>query len=217
MNDKAVVMTIDAVRTRAGTNEAIVSLAIPLENAGMVAGLMGKIGRQVAVAMADVNTAQKIEPAKPKHQYGFEARALRLSSFFNNPRVREVLGGDKAFLEWIRQQSCAVKEFGVCGGDIVAMHVRRVANGSGTGIKPEFSAIPGCHNHHTLQHQKGESAVGGREYWDKLQRRYLDDWLWHAIKKNMGVESMGDVSPLSMRLWCDDNGISVATLPADYK
>src|ERR1700722_7008044 len=78
-------------------------------------------------------------------------------------------GSDKQFREWIqRQPSCVSGRFNeyVNGeGRCVAAHVRR-AGESGTGYKGEYSCVPMTQAEHLQQHQKGESAFGGKEFFD---------------------------------------------------
>ena len=52
---KAIILTVDAVRTRASTNEALVTFAIPLEQAALISTFMGKVGKQVGAAFADLD------------------------------------------------------------------------------------------------------------------------------------------------------------------
>ena len=84
-------------------------------------------------------------------------------------------GTDKQFLEWLKTQPCAVGSG--CEGDVVPAHVRRIANGAGTGIKPEYSAIALCNHHHQLQHQHGESRIGGKAWVDARLIDARGDWL----------------------------------------
>ena len=105
----------------------------------------------------------KVASAETK-PFGKQASELYRTGFFYAPAVLEAIGTDAEFLLWLRSQPCAAKHLGDCDGDIVAAHVRRIANGAGTGIKPDnYSAIPLCHKHHALQHQNGESALAPAE------------------------------------------------------
>ncbi len=92
-------MTIEGVRTRVSTNEVLVTLAVPLEHAGLVSTIMAKVGCQVACAFADV---ERVEPQTrgpvpaPKKQFGQEAKALKMSGFFTHPDVLRPLVGQDA-------------------------------------------------------------------------------------------------------------------------
>lgn len=131
----------------------------------------GRIAGQRYILLAfEVRADESIEPATPKQEskkkpYGEYARELHRLGWWWQPGVLEAIGTDAQFLEWIRRQPCAAAHLGGCDGDVVAAHVRRIANGAGTGIKPNnYSAIPLCHKHHALQHQHGESALVPSDY-----------------------------------------------------
>jgi hypothetical protein len=90
-------------------------------------------------------------------------------------------GTDKEFREWVqRQPSCIsgrFSEFLENGeGRCVAAHVRR-AGESGTGFKGEFAVVPMTQAEHLIQHQKGESIFGGKEFFDEQRIRYLRMWI----------------------------------------
>ena len=38
-----------------------------------------------------------------------------------------------------------------------------------------------------LQHQQGESALGGKECFDKRRIENVSRWLWEALKAQLGV------------------------------
>ena len=214
MKEDAFIATIDAIRTRVSTGDAIISLAIPIEHANQISGLMGKVGHSVGVAFAD------IEKVPPRGNYGLEAKALKLSSFFRTPDVWKQVGTDEQYLNWVRGRPCAH-----CGdynylddGRQVceAAHVRRVVSGSGTAIKPPYSAIPLCHKHHKLQHDNGEDAIGGREKVDKLRIHHVEQWAWDTLKATLGYDSWREVPPNVLRGWADDRNI-MKFLPEEYR
>ena len=86
--------------------------------------------------------------ADPKPQYGAHAQALRTHiNFMGATKVWGAVGTDEAYLEWLRTLPCAhckwtphweMDVFVPCHG----AHVRRVADGAGTSIKPKYSATP---------------------------------------------------------------------------
>ena len=128
----------------------------------------------------------------------------------------QALGGDKAFLAWIRtQEKCAADGVTDCAGDIVAAHVRRIASGSGTGTKGEYNAVPMCDLHHQEQHRHGESVVGGKEHFDKQAAKWLDKWSWQALRAQFGKDSMRDVHPVDMYDWAFGRGLT-GFLPECY-
>lgn len=147
--------------------------------------------------------------------YGKHAQALRQSSFFRSPDVWHAIGADDEFLEWCRHQRCAFYAAGnkpnsaitQCQGSTVPAHVRRVADGAGTGIKPPYSAIPCCDNHHKLQHQHGESYFGGKEVFDRLRIQALEEWCWQTLKATLGYEHWSQVPPGTLFAWAKEHGV----------
>lgn len=125
-------------------------------------------------------------------------------------------GTDADYLAWIRTKSCCAPRLGVCGGDVVAAHVRRIANGAGTGIKPPYSAVPLCDKHHKEQHQYGESAVGGKEYLDKKRGEFVTEWAKGKLKQILGVESLKDALPDLVYAWAESVDL-VKYLPSVFK
>ena len=152
--------------------------------------------------------------------YGDQAQKLKLSGFCDRPEVHNALGGDAAFLDFIRGREICValplEDDITCRGGIVPAHVRRIAKGAGTGIKPEYSAVPMCDYHNQRQHQRGESHVGGKDYLDRQAAKYLEKWGWWALKKELGYASMRDVPPKELRDWAFNHGL-VLHLPACYQ
>jgi hypothetical protein len=190
----AVIVTVDAVRSRASTQEALLTLAVPQEYAALIATFLPRIGEQVAVAFSIVNQ-------KPLGQYGAQAALLRKSGFFRIPVIWPKVGDDRQFLDWLAQQRCAVRheQAGPHGGDVVAAHVRRIAEGAGTGIKPSYSAIPLCDSHHRLQHDKGESALALDMEQERVNQ--IEDWCWQTVKHQLGFEHWNQIEPSRFRDW----------------
>ncbi len=209
MTDKAIIVIVDAVRTRASTNEALVTFAVPLENASAISTFMNRVGQQVAVAFADVTQTSK------KHPYGAEAQKLKLSGFFRSPAIWQLIGSDDEFLSWLRHQACVVPA-DPHQGDIVPAHVRRIAEGAGTAIKPVYSAVPMCHKHHSEQHQYGESVHGGKEQFNRWRIETLERWAWETLKQRLGYESMADVPPSELRVWAQEHEVD-HLLPGIYR
>lgn len=206
----AIIVTVDSVRSRASTQETLLTLAVPQEHAPMIAKFLGMIHKHVAVAFAEVEDGK--EPAK-KHDkdakpYGKEAAELYRTGFFFNPKVLEAIGTDADYLAWIEKHPCCATGLLTIGkqisdhfGDVMAAHVRRIANGAGGALKPPYSAIPLCHGHHSLQHQNGEEAIGGKVWCDDQRNKYLVDWASHKLANALGHPSMGFVPPAAMREW----------------
>lgn len=225
MKNDAIILTIESVRTRASTSEALVTFALPLEQAGNVSAFMGKIGQQVGAAFVDIESyGEPMHPdvsretKSPQGDYGVQAKHLRLSSFFRTPAVWRAVGTDEQFLDWLRAQPCAK-----CGhqdhlmdtgeAKCEAAHVRRVSSGSGTATKPEYSAIPLCHRHHTLQHNSGESALGLD--FNKARIHYVSEWCWQTVKMLLDHDSWKNVPPHELRHWAERHSVS-QYLPIDY-
>ncbi len=174
---------------------------------------LSRRGQAVGIAPLG-DTAQSHGQAR----YGAFARDLRLSGFTRAPAVWAATGSDTEFLAWVKDQPCACRFMAapVCGGDVVAAHVRRVADGAGAGLKPPYSAIPLCDTHHRLQHQKGESALGGKERLDEWRIAYLSDWVWETLKKRLGYEHWSQVPPNVLLEWAQEHDV-VRYLPEIYR
>lgn len=154
-------------------------------------------------------------------RYGQHARALRTHvRFLFNPKVWAAVGPDSAFLDWLRIQPCArcawvphyeMDTFVSCE----AAHVRRIADGAGVAIKPPYSAIPLCHRCHAEQHQHGESALGGKEWVDRKRVHYVTEWVWQALKAQLGYEHWNLVPPETLYAWAEQHGLEDC-LPPTY-
>lgn len=174
--------------------------------------LFGKIDMPVALAplVADFEKHEGdiTEPEKPKS--GQHIAELYKHGFFYNPKVLAALGPDEQYLEWVKNQPCAF-DLGLgacdCDGDVVAAHVRRIASGSGTGIKPEYSAIPMCNKHHMEQHHYGESHFGGKEVFDTKAGEYKAKWAHMKLRKVFNVEHLRDVSLEDIRAWATEANV----------
>lgn len=166
-----------------------------------------------------LDEGEELEKVKsPKGPFSAQAQVLWRSSFFRTPAVWECLGSDEDYLAWLRKRPCCIdaKAFGQHEGDIVPMHVRRVAAGAGTGTKPPFSAIPGCWRHHELQHSSGESAVGGKDFYDRQRIIHVQRWVWETLTQLMGAASMTEIAPVRVREWAAGHGLD-GYLPGGYR
>lgn len=159
----------------------------------------------IAARMAvvpNVGNEPDLSPKAEKGPHGDIAQALYQSGFFLSPVVCQTLGSDGQFLTYIRQQPCANCKL---QHGIQAAHVRRVANGSGTGIKPKYSAIPLCDVCHQQQHQHGESAIGGQAKVDRWRAQHLSDWGKLKMKEWFGVDSLTKISAIDLHDWAERN------------
>lgn len=176
------------------------------------------LDQPVSILVRLVQNADGKDMAKqPKGPYGEKAKLLFRAGFFRAPRVWKVIGADTEYLAWVRRQPCCVDgaQFGSHDGDIVPMHVRRVALGAGVAIKPEYAAIPGCWKHHQMQTDHGESAVGGRAFYDRQRIDHLERWAKASVLASLGFSSMTEVHPDLLRRWARTNGIE-DLLPRQY-
>lgn len=164
--------------------------------------------------VVDLEGATALEAKPEKGPYGKAAALLYRAGFHCAPQVRADLGGDKAYLAWLRLQPC-------CGqseqheGLIEAAHVRRISEGSGTGIKPKYSAVPLCQACHRRQHQQGESAIGGKDYLSDQAVKHVQAWSWAALSERLGETSMTHVKPAMLVEWARTRGL-LWLLPTQY-
>lgn len=173
-----------------------------------------------SVALARISNEAALEEGRPKSvngPYGMYARDLIKSGFFRRPDVWEAVGTDDQYLEWLRDQASAKsgnKDYYDANGEsyCVAAHVRRVEHGSGTGIKPKYSAIPLTNEEHQLAHQKGDSALGSEDWWSKERIRYVEAWAQYKLKQTLGYDSWTNVSPEVLLKWAEEHDLT-AHLP----
>lgn len=159
--------------------------------------------------------ARSETPKTAAGSFGQQAKELRTHlNWMTNPKVWAAFGSDDDYLEWLRNQPCAYcrSEAQWCE----AAHVRRIANGAGTAIKPPFSAIPLCHADHQRQHTHGESALGGKDWFDKQRIVHVQEWLWHTMKTLFSVSSMREVHPALLLAYAQEAGIE-QYLPDCYR
>jgi hypothetical protein len=187
--------------------------------------MFGTTGTAIALApLKDEVAVEQNRPGKSekptKGPYGEWAKALVQSGFFRTPKVWQGIGPDTEFLEWVKtQKSAKSKEFsqyddtGECY--CVPAHVRHLELGSGTGIKPEYAAIPLTKEEHDLSHLKGDIAIGDREWWDKQRIKYVSLWAYETLKKKMNYDSYTDMPPRRLLDWATQRGIE-DQLPVRY-
>ena len=143
---------------------------------------------------------------------------LYRAGWFQNPRVYTVLGHDKEFLQWLRKENnCAACDHpGSQDNPIVAAHYRKVSDGAGTGIKPEYSAVALCDRCHQKQHAQGYSALAPIDTWEKWVAMARQMWGHDQLRRIFGATSMTAV-PASMVLqWLDARGL-MRTLPREFQ
>ena len=188
----------------------------------------------VTIAQGDIAQLANEEESKPKDKpYGAYAQALHQSGFFRTPHVWAALGSDEDYQAWCRTKPCAIcNNMGYVEnhpeGRCEYMHIRRVANGSGTAIKPAYSGLPGCHEHHVLQHNQGELAAvieashyhsgmngahlftvqDAKDWFEKMRIRYLTTWAHTRLVTQMGYSSLAEIPPSQIESFCTKLGIN---------
>jgi len=165
-----------------------------------------------AVALARLTNSAAIEEERPKVSpkgpYGNYARDLMKSGFFRAPAVWAGCGTDAEYLDWVKHQPSALSgDFSEWHDDgeaySIPAHVRRVENGSGTAIKPPYSAIPLTNEEHQRTHLHGDSAIGSETWWEQNRVKYVSDWAWTALKEKLGFESYTLIPPGRIVSWAN--------------
>jgi len=206
--------------------DSTVRLTIDIEpkDAIDVMRLFGRKGTVGAMALMPKDVARRQQQndfIKESAPYGQQAKRLHESGFFRNPEVWRAVGTDETFLKWVRTQPCRK-----CKAEPpnVAAHVRSVAAGSGTGIKPPYHSLPLCdHHHNQVQHDQGICALTGKA--DKYEARELlnrwavetvESWAKLSIKTATGYEHLNELPPIELLAWAEKKGID-RYLPEEYR
>lgn len=172
---------------------------------------LARLKNDAALTHDRKEAAKEVKPTKGPH--GDTARMLVASGFFRCPEVWEAVGTDDEYLAWVKLQPSALdgnySEYHDSGDKYcVPAHVRRVEYGSGTGIKPPYSAIPLTHNQHTLAHKDGDSAVGSETWWKMMRIKYVEQWAREALKATLGESSWTDISSEVIVEWASHHGLA---------
>jgi len=181
--------------------------------------LFSEPGISGAMVRLHEKAAQDHQSGKGPH--GQFWRALVKAGAFLAPDVLEQLGSDEDYCEWVRRQPSAASgdfDYDPDTGDgrCECAHVRRVANGSGTATKPPYSAIPLTHSEHVLQHQGGESALGGKGWFDKMRARYVTEWAMQRVRETFAVDSLSWVEPERALQWFEERDL-LRYVPEGYR
>lgn len=219
---EAIIVTVDSVRSRASTQETLLTLALPQEHAAKVAKFLCMIHQPVAVAFAEVE--QDGHPKKPDDKqtkpFGKFATELHRLGWWFAPAVLAAIGTPEQYHEWIQRQPSAwsgeFSEYVNGEGRCIAAHFRSVALGSGTGIKPDYTEIPMTNSEHINQHEKGYGLYGGKDWFQKQREKYVRAWASETLARTLGCPSMGYVSPDQLRAWAVERNLE-GTLPACYR
>lgn len=147
-------------------------------------------------------------PEKPTQDKSFFRELFRFG-WFNNPQVLKAFGTDKNYQDFVRSQASCVSG----QSPVEFAHVRRIASGSGTGIKPEYSGVPLTHEEHMKQHNEGESVFGGKDFFDKQLVKHRQLWIKSILYDYFNVESLSDISHDSFLSFLDERNI-LNTVPS---
>jgi hypothetical protein len=104
--------------------------------------------------------------------------------------------------------------------DIEAAHVRRVAAGAGTGIKPEYNAIALHRDVHREQHALGElgclqkflpqtlwAEETARDFFNKHADRTRESWVKNRLYIRFDVESLKEINFKEFAQWASENNL----------
>lgn len=157
---------------------------------------VARLSDEAIIAHQQGRAFAQVEQKPGKGTEGQFAKWLVQSGFFRKPDVWRWLGSDGDFLDWLKEQDCAYHSApDRHDGDVVPAHVRRIADGAGTAIKPEYSAIPLCNKHHLQQHQHGEAHLGGKEWFDRQRIVWIEKWGRLQLKEKAGIDSLTKLTP----------------------
>lgn len=158
-------------------------------------------------------------PEPKQKQTGNWVAALYKAGWFNNPHVLAVLGTDDAYRAWVQKQPSAFSggfsEYVDGEGRCIAAHVRR-AGESGTGYKAPYACVPITNDEHQRQHKEGESALGGKEWFDKMRAKYVAEWGHGRLREKFEVDSLTEITQEAFVDWADAVGL-LKTLPLALK
>lgn len=224
-------MTLDAVSgTRRAMRELVdgsIRVQIDIDPAfrDVFLRLFSKIDMPVAIAplAADFERNSVDQPisveSDEKRGDGHWVAALYRAGWFFNPKVLASLGTDEEYRAWIQRQGSAwsgkFSEYVDGEGRCIAAHVRR-AGESGTAFKAPYACIPLTDEEHQRQHQVGESAFGGQQWFDNQRAHYVTTWGHAQLRAALGVGSLKQSGTAELREWAHENGI-FSTLPAKVR
>lgn len=204
----------------AGQRLALVMVEIGDDDQPMQPGERPVHEAHVEPGLAPPVVYDESKPLPPKSSGGQLCNAMIRNGVFNSPQMLRAIGKDEDYLAWLRQQPSAVSgKFSTYTngiGHCEAAHVRRIGNGSGTGYKPEFCAIPLTHDEHALQHQSGELRVlvehhpnpghfandeDAKEWFTTAAAKYRCTWARRKLAQHLGAESLKDVEAQAIVDW----------------
>ena len=204
-----------------GTPRIIIDADCSLEEIakmGLTPGASFAFARMTKEAAKQAQQKQFEQQAAP---YGKEAQALHRAGFFRNPEVWRAVGTDEQYRAWLRTQPCRK-----CKSDSPnqAAHVRSVAAGAGTNIKPLYHAIALCDTCHNLvQHDQGICTLTGepdkykaRDILNRLAIEAVEAWCKIGVKARLGYGRLNEIPPFELLSWAERKGID-RYLPSEYR
>lgn len=92
-------------------------------------------------------------------------------------------GTERDYLDWLRTQPSALGtgwDYDWELGSVCTPAHWRTAAHAGTASKPAYLAIPLRDAEHKLAHQKGDSVIGDRDWWEHKCIEHLERWIREA-------------------------------------
>lgn len=217
MSKQALVGTTRNLRT---LSDGTVRIQVDVEPSEALAAMQFFGSPNTPIAMACLNAeaiSEHQQINEIEREAGMMANSLHRVGFFKNREVAKVIGPDKDFLVWVRKQPCVVTG---ATTDIEAAHVRRVAAGAGTGIKPEYNAIALHRDVHRAQHALGElgclqkflpqtlwAEETARDFFNKHADRTRESWVKNRLYIRFDVESLKEINFKEFAQWASENNL----------
>lgn len=109
--------------------------------------------------------------------------SLKRKSWPRRRRPKPRRDAEPEYLDWIRRQCCAARDFGPCGGRIEAHHAGK---NPGVSLKaPDSSCIPLCSYHHAAL---GSFYGPFRQWSGERARRWQDDQIGETRSRYLAQE-----------------------------
>ncbi len=190
------------------------------ETKGMI--VAGKMFR------AEDGEAAHIPDSEKPGEHGKYWQGLIRQGLFNAPPVLKAIGTDDDYQEWVQKQpSCLSKETDwiedIGESRCEYAHVRRVSEGSGTSIKPDYFGVPMTHEEHAMQHSSGETVALNRygkrhrksqisdtevaAWFEKKAVQYRMEWASTTLIKTLGYDRRRDCPPEAVQEWISEHGL----------
>jgi len=112
-----------------------------------------------------------------KRKQSRKSTVSHLAPLIERARVR---ANEREYLDWLKTQPSALGsgwDYDWELGNVCTPAHWRTAAHAGTSQKPEWLAIPLRDAEHKLAHQKGDSVIGTRDWWERQCVEHLERWL----------------------------------------